>query len=117
MAQVCAIFQPRTPLCSKLQPPPYLDEPLIYIQPFRVLATPEQQPELGMLTIERSLRQETGHLVREGLVIPIGWVSHALELVPVFGSGRVPPNVTSATSQELYDIFYLNHFADKEICI
>ena len=68
-----------------------------------------------MLTIERSSQQETGHLVREGLVIPISWVLHALDLVPVFGNGRVPPNVTSATSQELYNVFYLNHFTDKEI--
>ena len=42
-------------------------------------------------------------------------MSHAVELVPVFGSDNVLATVTSATSQELYDRFFLNHFADKEI--
>lgn len=117
MAQVHTIFQPQTPLRSKIPAPPHLDKPLIYIQLFCVLATPEQHPELGMLTIERSMLWETGHQVQKGLVILISWVLHALELVPVFGTGWVPPNVTSATIQELYDVFYLNYFADKEIHI
>ena len=53
--------------------------------------------------------------VGEGFVIPIGWVSHAVELVPVFGSANIPSTVTATTSQEIYDRFFLNHFADKEI--
>ena len=114
VAQVRAIFQPRAPSRSKLQVPPYLDTPLIYVQPFHIIDTPE--PELRMCTLERNIfHAESGQPTREGLIIPIGWVSHAVELVPVFGSANVPSTVMAATSQEIYDRFFLNHFADKEI--
>lgn len=116
MAQVRAVFQPRAPSHSRLQVPPYLDKPLVYVQPFHVVSTPDQQPELRMWIVERNvLRAEAGQTTREGLIIPISWVSHAVELVPVFGSDNVPATVMSATSQELFDRFFLNHFADKEI--
>ncbi|KIM65075.1 hypothetical protein SCLCIDRAFT_22891 [Scleroderma citrinum Foug A] len=116
VVQVRAIFQPHTPSRSKLQAPPYLDKPLIYIQPFHVVATPDQQPELRMWTVERTiLHAEGGKTTREGLIIPIGWVLHAVELIPVFGSENVSATVTSATSQESYDHFFINHFTDKEI--
>ena len=103
MAQVRAVFQPRTPSHSRLQVPPYLNKPLVYVQPFHVVSTPDQQPELWMWIVERNiLCAESGQTTREGLIIPISWVSHAVELVPVFGSDNVLATVTSATSQELY---------------
>ena len=107
MAQVHAIFQPHAPPCSQFLTPSYLDKPLIYIQPFHIVTKPEQQPELRIYTVKRKLP-------RAGTIVPIDWVSHALDLVPIFGSGKVPANVTSATSQELYDVFFLNHYTDKE---
>jgi len=112
VAQVRAIFQPRAPSRSRLQAPLYLEKPLIYVQPFHVVCTPEQQLESWMWTVERNVFQSGQH---EGLVIPIDWVSHALELVPVFGSGNVLANVTFATSQEVYNCFFVNHFSDKEM--
>ena len=113
-AQVRAVFQPRAPPRSRIPTPSYLDKPLIYIQPFHIVTKPEQQPELRMYTVKRMLHTEGGRITRVGTIVPIDWVSHALDLVPVFGSGKVPANVTSATSQELYDVFFLNHFTDKE---
>ncbi|KAL4062740.1 hypothetical protein J3A83DRAFT_4363134 [Scleroderma citrinum] len=53
VAQVCTIFHPHTPPCSKVKVPLYLKAPLIYLQPFHVIATPEHQPELQMWTLER----------------------------------------------------------------
>jgi len=76
------------------------------------MTTPEQQPESQMWSVERNVFQ-SGQC--EGLVIPIDWVSHVLELVPVFGSGNVPANVTFAMSQEVYNCFFVNHFSDKEM--
>jgi len=58
---------------------------------------------------------EGEQMARRGLIVPLSWVSHAVELVPVFGRENVPATVTSATSQEAYNRFFLNHFADKEI--
>ncbi|KAI6139499.1 hypothetical protein BKA82DRAFT_3988476 [Pisolithus tinctorius] len=116
VAQVRTIFQPCARPRSKVETPPYLNHPLIYLQPFCVIATPQQQPELHMWTLERCFsHMEEGGEMREGLVVPITWISHALELVPIFGSGKVPPSISSTTSQELYHHFFLNHFADKEI--
>lgn len=50
----------------------------------------------------------------EGVVIPLRWVLHAMELIPLFGSQLVQSTVTAQTSQEVYNSFILNHFADKE---
>ncbi|KIM66385.1 hypothetical protein SCLCIDRAFT_110592 [Scleroderma citrinum Foug A] len=114
VAQVHAVFQPRAPSRSRLQAALYLEKPLIYVQPFHVVCTPDQQPELRMWTVERNtFHTESGRC--EGLVIPIDWVSHALELVPVFGSGNMPADVMFATSQEVYSHFFVNHFSDKEM--
>ncbi|KIK82352.1 hypothetical protein PAXRUDRAFT_153868, partial [Paxillus rubicundulus Ve08.2h10] len=49
-----------------------------------------------------------------GLVIPLTEVTHAVDLVPVFGQ-EVNHTVTAAMSQEHYNCFYLNFYADKEI--
>ncbi|KAI6143658.1 hypothetical protein BKA82DRAFT_28542, partial [Pisolithus tinctorius] len=90
---------------AQVETPPYLNHPLVYLQPFCVIATPQQQPELQMWTLERCFsHMEEGGETREGLVVPITWISHALELVPVFGSEKVPPSISSATSQELYHL-------------
>lgn len=67
-----------------------------------------------MYMVKRTLHAEGEWITWAGTIVPIDWVSHALDLVPVFGSGNVPANVTSAMSQEIYDVFFLNHFVDKE---
>ena len=114
VVQVCAVFQPRAPSHSRLQAPSYLEKPLIYVQPFHVVCMPDQQPESWMWTVERNtFHTESSQC--EGLVIPIDWMSHTLELVPVFGSGNVLANVMFATSQEVYSCFFVNHFSDKEM--
>ncbi|KAI5999784.1 hypothetical protein F5J12DRAFT_906677 [Pisolithus orientalis] len=103
-------------ILSHVETPPYLNHPLVYLQPFCVIATLQQQPELQMWTLERCFSHtEEGREMREGLVVPITWISHAPELVPVFGSEKVPPSISSTTSQELYHHLFLNHFTDKEI--
>ncbi|KAI5999309.1 hypothetical protein F5J12DRAFT_274251 [Pisolithus orientalis] len=68
-----------------------------------------------MWTLERCFFNMEGEQKQEGCDIPITWISRALELVPVFGSEKVPSTVSSTTSQELYNCFFLNHFADKEV--
>ena len=53
VAQVQVIFQPCPPPCLGLELPFYLAEPLVYMQPFRVLFSPGDWPELGMYVLER----------------------------------------------------------------
>ncbi|KAH7902989.1 hypothetical protein BJ138DRAFT_1198890 [Hygrophoropsis aurantiaca] len=116
VAQVRAVFQPRLPPRSKANVPPFLEQPLLYVQPFHITCTPEQDPELAMWVIERNIIQSSNpdQHTREGTIVPLQWVSHAVELVPAFGSQAVPSNVGSLNSQEIYNTFFLNHFADKE---
>jgi hypothetical protein len=89
------------------------------VQPFHIARTPEEDLNLGMWILKQNLVQstdsESAEYHHEGVVIPLQWVSPAMELVPLFGSGRVQSTVTSQTSQEVYESFILNHFADKEI--
>ncbi|KAG0691712.1 hypothetical protein DFH29DRAFT_819115, partial [Suillus ampliporus] len=54
-----------------------------------------------------------GTRVRVGTIVPLINVIHAIELIPVYG-GRLNCDVTSVMSLELYDMFYLNSFSDKE---
>ncbi|KAI6151216.1 hypothetical protein BKA82DRAFT_4329081 [Pisolithus tinctorius] len=60
VAQVCTIFQPHACPCSKVEAPLHLNNPLIYLQPFCVIATPEQQPEMQMWTLERCFSNMEG---------------------------------------------------------
>lgn len=110
------VFQPCLPPHSKVQTPSYLAQPLLYVQPFHVTLTLNEQPELGMWVVERNFRQALdGQVTHEGRVIPLTFISHAIELVPIFGSSSVPSTVTAAMSQEVYNQFFLNHYGDKEI--
>ena len=116
VTQVRTIFQPHLPPRSKLEIPPYLVQPLLYIQPFHVTRTPEEDPNLDMWILKRNIVQsaDSGGDLHEGVIIPLQWVSHSVELVPLFGSGPLQSTVTSQTLQEVYNSFILNHFADKE---
>ena len=48
-----------------------------------------------------------------GAIISLLDVIHAVELIPRYGVAA-NRNITSETSLELYDDFYLNNLADKE---
>jgi len=54
-----------------------------------------------------------GSRSRVGAIISLLDVIHAVELIPRYGVAA-NRDITSETSLELYDDFYLNNFADKE---
>ncbi|KAG1898797.1 uncharacterized protein F5891DRAFT_1129379 [Suillus fuscotomentosus] len=104
IAQVQLIFQPIVRRGSNLELPLYLSDPLLYIQFFCFISSPDDRPELTMWTVERAYTQdENGN----------HYVTHAVELIPVYGEA-VANSVSSATCLEHYECFFLNSFADKE---
>ncbi|KAG1891770.1 uncharacterized protein F5891DRAFT_1197466 [Suillus fuscotomentosus] len=101
-------------MSSNLELPSYLSDPLLYVQFFRFISSPDDRPELAMWTVERTYTQdENGNRCREGAVIRVTDVTHAVELIPVYGEA-VANGVSSATCLEHYERFFLNSFADKE---
>jgi hypothetical protein len=56
-----------------------------------------------------------GQRMRLGAVIPLTDVTHAVELIPVYGEGTTNRRVGAGTSMEVYERFYLNNFSDKEV--
>lgn len=68
-----------------------------------------------MWTVERTYVQDHtgGNRYRQGAVIPVTDVTHAVELIPCFGE-KVAGDISSATCLERYERFFLNNFADKE---
>lgn len=56
----------------------------------------------------------TGQQMRLGAVIPLTDVTHAVELILVYGQGT-NHMVSAATSMEVYECFHLNNFSDKEV--
>lgn len=94
--------------------PSYLSDPLVYVQFYRFISSPDQCPEVAMWVVERAYTQdENGNRHREGAVIRVTDITHAVELIPVYGKAVVN-NVSSATCLETYERFFLNSFADKE---
>ncbi|KAG9310720.1 hypothetical protein JVU11DRAFT_9321 [Chiua virens] len=113
VAQVRVIFQLASPSRSKVKLPGFLDLPLLYVQPFEVVATPDNEPDTRLWRLKRVFSDLHPGLARTGLVIPLTEVTQAIDLVPVFGAS-IDRTVTTATSQEMYDEFYLNYYTDKE---
>lgn len=115
VAQVRLIFQPTIRRGSNIDLPTYLSTPLLYIQYFHFVTSPNQQPELSMWTVERTYVQDhtSGNRYRQGAVIPVTDVTHAVELIPCFGE-KAAGDISSATCLESYERFFLNNFADKE---
>ncbi|KAG2045813.1 hypothetical protein BDR06DRAFT_1045503 [Suillus hirtellus] len=114
IAQVRLIFQPTVRRGSNLELPSCLSDPLLYVQFFHFISSPDDRPELAMWTVERTYTQEeNGNRCRKGAVIRVTDVTHAVELIPVYGEA-VANGVSSATSLEHYERFFLNNFADKE---
>jgi len=94
--------------------PSTLSSPFLYVQLFEVVARPEDNPSVMMYHVRRRFEASPdGNQVRVGMVVSLLDVTHAIELIPVYGE-RANRAVTSATSLELYDDFYLNNFSDKE---
>ncbi|KAG1784969.1 uncharacterized protein HD556DRAFT_1314634 [Suillus plorans] len=114
VAQVRAIFQPIPPLHGTL--PHYLaDQPLIYVQYYEIVGHPHDEPAISMYMVARQYHNgPDGQRMRLGAVIPLTDVTHAVELIPMYGAGA-DRTVGAATSMELYEHFYLNNFSDKEI--
>ncbi|KAG1721400.1 hypothetical protein EDB19DRAFT_1961240, partial [Suillus lakei] len=110
------------PARSDLKLPSSLSDPLLYVQFFRFVSHPEECPELMMWTVEWSgMRNMTraythgknGNCHREGAVVQVTDVTHAVELIPDYGKA-VDKSMSSATCLESYEHFFLNNFADKE---
>ncbi|KAF9234842.1 hypothetical protein BU15DRAFT_52103, partial [Melanogaster broomeanus] len=114
VAQVRVIFQLTPPARSKDKLPDFLALPLLYIQPFDITATPDDQPHTRLWMLKRSFSEpRRPGSARAGLVIPLTEVTQPVDLVPIFGAS-VDRTVTAATSQEVYDEFFLNYYTDKE---
>ncbi|KIK34957.1 hypothetical protein CY34DRAFT_110084, partial [Suillus luteus UH-Slu-Lm8-n1] len=113
VAQVRLIFQPNLPRTSDLVLPSYLSCPLLYIQYYHFVASPNDRPELAMWTVERSYVEDQHGKRRCGGVVPLMSVTHAIELIPEYGE-KVDEKISSAICLESYDRFFLNTFADKE---
>ncbi|KAL4070012.1 hypothetical protein V8B97DRAFT_2024338 [Scleroderma yunnanense] len=111
VAQVQAIFA-LSPRGSPL--PVKLSVPLLYVQHFAFMATPADQPNVGMYTVRHLfLSNPDGSPSQVGSIISMLDVLHAIELIPKYrASARC--DVESETSLELYDEFFLNNFSDKE---
>ncbi|KAI6159156.1 hypothetical protein EDD17DRAFT_1779017 [Pisolithus thermaeus] len=110
-AEVRTVFQ-LTSSCRSQTTPPFLSQPLLYVQPFNVIATPEDQPDTRLWILERVYTPSLPP-ARMGFVIPLTEVVHPADLVPVFGE-RVNCTVMAATSQQAYDQFYFNYYTTKE---
>lgn len=114
VAQVRIVFQLAPPRRSTAKLPDFLSHPLLYVQPFRIVTTPEDLEDTRLWKLERVYAPETQPKTRTRFVIPITEVTHPAELVPVYGE-KVDRSLTLTTSQEHYDHFYLNRYADKEM--
>ncbi|KAG1861774.1 hypothetical protein DFJ58DRAFT_871731 [Suillus subalutaceus] len=84
------------------------------IQFFHCVANPNDCPELAMWTVERTyMIDQHGERYRCGGVVSLTDVTHTVELIPEYGN-KVDEKISSATSLESYDWFFLNSFTDKE---
>ncbi|KAG1805845.1 uncharacterized protein BJ212DRAFT_1449522 [Suillus subaureus] len=114
ITQVRVIFQPVVQRGSNLELPSYLSDPLLYVQFFRFISSPDEHPKLAMWTVEHAYMQDqNGNQYREGAAIRVVDVMHAVELIPVYGEA-VADGMSSAICLEHYECFFLNNFADKE---
>ncbi|KAG1779278.1 hypothetical protein EV702DRAFT_1178461 [Suillus placidus] len=96
------------------QLPVQLKDPFLYVQLFEVTAPPEAEPHIAMYRVRHSFyTAPDGSRTRIGKIVRLVDVTHAVELIPIYGT-TLDRSVTSLTSLEHYDNFYLNAFSDKE---
>ncbi|KAG2336694.1 hypothetical protein BDR05DRAFT_953157 [Suillus weaverae] len=105
VAQVRIIFQPTLPRGSHAQVPECLSQVLVYVQHFDFVA-PGPEPSMGMWMSDR--------VIRRGTIIPLTDITHAVEIIPVY-QGPLGRDVNSGNLQEVFDDYFLNNFADKEL--
>ncbi|KAG2357121.1 hypothetical protein BDR07DRAFT_1453197 [Suillus spraguei] len=105
VAQVWLIFQPKISRASDLVLPTFLSSLLLYVQFFHFIANSNNRPKLAMWMVE--------HTYTVWGVVSLVDVTHAVELIPEYGS-KVDEKISSATCLESYDWFFMNSFADKE---
>ncbi|KAG1860754.1 hypothetical protein F4604DRAFT_1588345 [Suillus subluteus] len=116
VAQVRTIFQPTLPKGSRAQVAECLSQPLVYIQLFDFVV-PGLEPSMGMWMVRRSYTRHPSQLervIRRGCIIPLTDVTHAVEIIPVY-RGPLGKDVNSGNSLEVFDEYFLNNFADKEL--
>ncbi|KAG0696528.1 hypothetical protein DFH29DRAFT_812892 [Suillus ampliporus] len=116
VAQVRAIFQPTLPRGSCAQLPERLSQVLVYIQHFDFVV-PGPEPSTGMWMVRRSYTRysaQSERVIRRGSIIPLTDVTHAVEIIPVY-QGPLGRDVNSGNSMEVFDDYFLNNFADKEL--
>ncbi|KAH7921465.1 hypothetical protein BV22DRAFT_1107182 [Leucogyrophana mollusca] len=114
VAQVRAVFQPNVHAKNPALPS-YLAIPLVYVQFFEFATSPQEQPHIGMWTLRRMYRERPGRApLRFGEVLPLTDITHAVEIVPVYGL-QAPRDASAVLSQEAYEYYYLNNYSDKEI--
>ncbi|KAG1851268.1 hypothetical protein C8R48DRAFT_750041 [Suillus tomentosus] len=102
---VRAIFQPTFPRGSRAQLPERLSQVLVYIQHFDFIV-PGPEPSTGMWMLDR--------VIRCGSIIALTDITHAVEIIPVY-QGPLGKDVNSGNSLEVFDDYFLNNFADKEL--
>ncbi|KAG0693496.1 hypothetical protein DFH29DRAFT_816265, partial [Suillus ampliporus] len=116
VAQVRAIFQLTLPRGSRVQVPECLSQVLLYIQHFDFIV-PGPEPSTGMWMVKRSYTRDPSQserVIRRGSIIPLTDVTHAVEIIPVY-QGPLGKDVNSGNSLEVFDDYFLNNFADKEL--
>ncbi|KAH7913503.1 hypothetical protein BJ138DRAFT_1220593 [Hygrophoropsis aurantiaca] len=93
--------------------PDSLQAPLLYVELFDIIGLPDDN--LKMYKVKRKYYPTALDARRERVaaVVSITDVTHAVELIPVYGR-RMDRSVTAATSLHVYDEFYLNNYSDKE---
>jgi hypothetical protein len=78
-----------------------------------VLMGPHGMAHLHGYIVMLGCLSETGQFTEGAPVVPLADVTHAVELIPVYGE-KADTNISSAVSLEHYKHFFLNSFADKE---
>lgn len=89
---------------------------LVYIQHFDFIV-PGPEPSTGMWMVRRSytrLSSQSDRVIRCGSIIALTDVTHAVEIIPVY-QGPLGKDVNSGNSLEVFDDYFLNNFADKEL--
>ncbi|KAG1837488.1 hypothetical protein F4604DRAFT_1885724 [Suillus subluteus] len=100
IAQVRCVFEAAGKKGRTL--PRYLEAaPLLYVQYFEIIATPADEPSIGMYKVKRIIHQDgTGRIFRPGSVIPLTAVTCAVELIPMYGL-KMNRTITAANSLEV----------------
>ncbi|EGO27165.1 hypothetical protein SERLADRAFT_406355 [Serpula lacrymans var. lacrymans S7.9] len=115
VAQVRTVIVPIARKGSVLHPA--LNQPIAYIQLFKVVSSPAQQPDVDMFVVKRAFHSEpslNGDTQRLGGFIPLTLITQAIELIPVYGE-RMDRTINAMNSLEVPLYFYVNNSSDKEV--